>query len=53
MYLVVLPYLCCGSIMVQMQIQILIQLFISMLIWIQGAKPMRIHADPDLGQTLK
>jgi hypothetical protein len=37
--------------------QILIQLFISLLIRIQGAKPMRIHADPgpdsDPGQTFK
>jgi hypothetical protein len=29
-----------------------IQLFISMPIQIQGAKPMRIYPDPDPGQTL-
>ncbi len=34
-------------------VRILIQLFISMRIRIQGAKLMRIHADPDLGQSLK
>jgi hypothetical protein len=35
--------------------RIRIQLFISMRMWIgiQRAKPMRIHADPDPGQTLK
>jgi hypothetical protein len=27
--------------------------FVSMQIWIQGAKPIRIHAGPDLGETLK
>jgi hypothetical protein len=46
---------CCGSALVLMQIRI--QLFISIRIWIriQGAKPIRIHADPDLdpAQTLK
>ncbi len=31
--------------------QIRIQLFISVQIRIQGAKPMRIHEDPDSGQT--
>ncbi len=30
-----------------------IQLFISMQIQIQGAKPMRIHVDRDPGQSLK
>jgi hypothetical protein len=36
---------CCGYALVSMRIWI--QLFISIRIWIQGAKPMRIHADPD------
>ena len=38
--------------MVSMRIQIWIQLFTSMRIQIQGAKPMRIHADTYPGQTL-
>ncbi len=33
-----------------MRIRIRIQLFTSMRIRIQGAKPMRIHTDPDPGQ---
>ncbi len=33
--------------------RIWIQLFVSMRIRIQGAKPMRIHVDPDPDQTFK
>jgi hypothetical protein len=41
-----IPYSqCCGSALVSMRIWI--QYFTSMWIRIQGAKPMRIHADPD------
>jgi hypothetical protein len=45
---------CFGSALVSTRIPIPIQFFISMQIqiWIQGAKPMRIYADPDPGQTL-
>ncbi len=39
----------CRSAWVSMQIKIRIQLFIPKRIRIQGAKPMRIHADPDGG----
>jgi hypothetical protein len=42
---------CCGSELVSMRI--LIQLFISMRIRIQGTNLMRIHADLDPGQSLK
>jgi hypothetical protein len=36
-----------GSAMVSMRIRIRIQNFIKMRIHIQGAKPIRIHEDPD------
>ncbi len=38
---------------VRRRIWIRIQLFFSLQILILGAKPMRIHADPDSCQTLK
>ncbi len=43
----------CGSSLVSMQIRIQLFVWMRIRIWIRGANPTRIYADPEPGQTLK